>query len=88
MRLAVMLSFSVAFLLFSDLGMCAVAPKSGDTLEYLKLLADIKNGNYTFKGNKTADKPWIYTSQGLEFEAKLKERKLCINVYHQVPTKY
>ena len=81
MRLAVMLVFSVPFLLLSGLGFCAVAPKSVDTLEYLKVLADIKNGNYTFKGKKTADKPWIYTSQGLEFEAKLKERKFCINIF-------
>jgi hypothetical protein len=76
-----MLVFSVPFLLLSDLGLCAVAPKSVDTLEYLKVLANINNGNYTFKGKKTADKPWIYTSQGLEFEAKLKERKFCINIF-------
>ena len=86
MRLNVLLSFCSAFLLLSDLGMSATAPKDGDTTEYLRLLADIKNGNVTFKGNKTASKPWVYTSQGLEFEAKLKERKIVININHQGPT--
>jgi hypothetical protein len=69
------------FLLLSGLGFCAVAPKSVDTQEYLQVLADMKHGNYTSKGKKTMDKPWIYTSQGLEFEAKLKERKCYINIF-------
>ena len=88
MRLAVMLVFSMPFLLLSGLGFCAVAPKSVDTQEYLQVLADMKHGNYTSKGKKTMDKPWIYTSQALEFEAKLKECKCYINILSSNATKY
>jgi hypothetical protein len=76
MKLAAVLVLSVSFLLLSGLGFCA----SVDTQEYLQVLADMKHGNYTSKGKKTMDKPWIYTSQGLEFEEKLKECKCYINI--------
>ena len=83
MRLNVLLSFCSAFLLLSALGLSATVPKAGDTTEYLRLLAGIKNGNMTFRGNMSASKPWVYTSQGLQ----LKEPKIVINFNHQVPTK-
>jgi hypothetical protein len=76
MRLNVLLSFCSAFLLLSALGLSTTAPKAGDTTEYLRLLAGIKYGNLTFKGNMSASKLWVYTSQGLKFEEKLKERKI------------
>ena len=88
MKLAAMLVLSMPFLLLSGLGFCASAPKSVDTQEYLQVLADMKHGNYTSKGKKTMDKPWIYTSQGLEFEAKLKECKCYINILSSNATKY
>ena len=84
MKLAAMLVLSMSFLLLSGLGFCA----SVDTQEYLQVLADMKHGNYTSKGKKTMDKPWIYTSQGLEFEAKLKECKCYINILSSNATKY
>ena len=86
-KLNVLQAFCSAFLVFAALGLSASVPKSGDTSEYLRILAGIKNGNVTVKGNMSASTPWVYTSQGLKFEEKLKERKIVINFHYQVPTK-
>ena len=77
----------LAFLALVGLAMSASVPHSGDTSEYLRLLAGIKSGTVTLPGqNMSALVPWVYTSQGLKFEEKLKQRKRVINFHHQVPT--
>ena len=89
MKLSARTTCLLAFLAFAGLAMSAQMPKSlhGDTSEYLRLLAGIKSGNVTLTGqNMSASIPWVYTSQGLKFEEKLKERKIVINFNHQVPT--
>ena len=87
MKLNVSTTCCLAFLGFAVLGMSASVPKSGDTSEYLRLLAGIKSGNVTLPGqNVSASIPWVYTSQGLKFEEKLKQRKMIINFHYQVPT--
>jgi hypothetical protein len=79
MKLNVCTTCCLAFLAFAGLGMSASVPKSGDTSEYLRLLAGIKSGNVTLTGqNMSASIPWVYTSQGLKFEEKLKQRKMII----------
>ena len=77
----------LAFLALVGLGISASVPSSGYTSEYLRLLAGIKSGNVTLPGqNMSASIPWVYTSQGLKFEEKLKQRKRILNFHHQVPT--
>jgi hypothetical protein len=78
MKLNILSSF-VAFLAISSLAKFvdaepgAVAP---DTSEYLRVLAGLKMGTLTLPSKNVSTDPWVYTSQGQEFEAKLKESKL------------
>ena len=78
MKLNILSSF-VAFLAISSLAKFvdaepeAVAP---DTSEYLRVLAGLKMGTLTLPSKNVSTVPWVYTSQGQEFEAKLKESKL------------
>ena len=45
----------------------------GDTAEYLKVLAAIKSGTVKIPNQNISGILWVYTSQGLEFEKKLKQ---------------
>jgi hypothetical protein len=77
------LSSFVAFLAISpfakfvDAKPEAVAP---DTSEYLRVLAGLKMGTLTLPSKNISTVPWVYTSQGQEFGAKLKESKLIQNL--------
>jgi hypothetical protein len=84
MKLATMLVLSIPILMLSDLGSCA----SVDTQQYLKTLADMKHGNYSSKGKTTLDQPWVYTSQGSEFEERLKQCKYHIHSLSPNATKF
>ena len=72
------LSSSLAFL-----AICALAKYAGsvptavssDTSEYLRVLAGIKSGTLKLPSQNMSTVPWVYSSQGLEFEEKLKESK-------------
>jgi hypothetical protein len=55
----------------------AVAP---DTSEYLRVLSGLKMGTLTLPSKNISTVPWVYTSQGQEFGAKLKESKLIQNL--------
>jgi hypothetical protein len=76
----------LAFLALAGLAKSASVPNSGDTSEYLRLLAGIKSGTVTLPGQNMSAIPWVYTSQGLKFEEKLKQSKRIINFHPQVPT--
>jgi hypothetical protein len=45
----------------------------GDTAEYLRVLAALKSGTVKMPNLNITGTPWTYTSQGLEFEKKLKQ---------------
>ena len=47
----------------------------GDTAEYLRVLAAIKSGTVKLPSQNISGIPWVYTSQGLKFEEKLKQSK-------------
>ena len=68
----------------ADLGSCV----SVDTQQYLNTLADMKAGNYSSKGKTTLDQPWVYTSQGSEFEERLKQCKYHNIFCHQMPPNF
>ena len=81
MKLSARKTCLLAFLAFVGLAMSAQMPNSlhGDTSEYLRLLAGIKSGNVTLTGqNVSAAIPWVYTSQGIKFQEKLKQGKMII----------
>ena len=81
MKLSACTTCLLAFLAFAGLAMSAQMPNSlhGDTSEYLRLLAGIKSGNVTLTGqNVSAAIPWVYTSQGIKFQEKLKQGKMII----------
>ena len=48
---------------------------AGDTAEYLRVLAGIKTGTVKLPSQNISGIPWVYTSQGLKFEEKLKQSK-------------
>ena len=78
MKLNILSSF-VAFLAISSLAKFADAVPgavSPDTSEYLRVLAGLKMGTLTLPSQNVSTVPWVYSSQGQEFEAKLKENKL------------
>ena len=77
-------SFSTCILALALIGLAqsSDAPTApvGDTAEYLKVLAAIKSGTVKFPNQNITGVPWVYSSQGLEFEKKLKQCKF-LNFY-------
>ena len=78
MKLNILSNF-VAFLAICSLAKSAGAEPSAvspDTSEYLRVLAGLKMGTLKLPSQNISTVPWVYSSQGQEFEAKLKESKL------------
>ena len=86
MKLNSLTSF-LAFLAISGLAKFASVPtaSSSDTSEYLRVLAGIKSGTVKLPSQNMSAIPWVYTSQGLEFEEKLKQSKFILNFNFQMP---
>ena len=70
-------SFSTCILALALIGLAqsSDAPTApvGDTAEYLRVLAALKSGTVKMPNLNITGTPWTYTSQGLEFEKKLKQ---------------
>ena len=80
-RMKLKISTCCLFLALVGLAKFASVPNSGDTSEYLRLLAGIKSGTVTLPGQNMSAIPWVYTSQGLKFEEKLKVFKFYDNKF-------
>ena len=70
-----------AFLVIFGLAKSAAVPTalSSDTSEYLRVLAGIKAGTLKLPSQNMSSIPWVYSSQGLEFEEKLKQSMFILN---------
>ena len=55
-----------------------------DVGKYLRVLKALKDGNMEMPDLNNTARPWNYTSQGLEFERKLKESEF-LDVFYLVP---
>ena len=77
-------NFSTCILALALIGIAqsSYAPTGpvGDTAEYLRVLAALKLGTVKIPNQNITRAPWIYTSNGLEFEEKLKQSKF-LNFY-------
>ena len=76
------LSSFVALLVSLSARSVDAEPKANapDTSEYLRVLSGLKMGTLTLPSKNISTVPWVYTSQGQEFGAKLKESKLIQNL--------
>ena len=81
------MNFSNCILVLALIGTARsfIVPASpfGDTVEYLRVLAAIKSGTVKIPNQNISGIPWVYTSQGLEFEKKLKQSEFFKFSFHK-----